>query len=71
MRLLPVDTISSKLIQEVRAGFVLQGSSLAEFCRERRLDVRNVYGALNGKRSGPKAKALARQVIAASRGDDA
>ncbi len=50
---------------------MLKGSSLAEFCRERRLDVRNVYGALNGKRSGPKAKALARQVIAASRGDDA
>jgi lambda repressor-like predicted transcriptional regulator len=61
----------STLIQEVRAGFVLQGTSLTEFCREQGLDRRHVHSALSGRWKGPKANALAQKVFAASRGDDA
>jgi hypothetical protein len=57
--------------QEVKGRFVLNGDTLNAYCTRNGLRRQNVRDALLGVRNGPKAKALARQVIAASRGDDA
>jgi lambda repressor-like predicted transcriptional regulator len=61
----------SASIQEVRAGFVRQGTSLTAFCREQGLDRRHVHSALSGRWTGPTASKVAARVAAASRGDDA
>lgn len=56
---------SNKLLKEVRAHVVAQGTSLAAFCRDNSFDRSSVTLALNGNRSGPKSRDLARRFVEA------
>jgi len=55
-----------ELIQEVRAGFIRQGTTLGFYCRNNNIDGGNVYRLLRGEWNGDKAKALRSQIIEAS-----
>lgn len=55
---------SPELLKAVRAGLVLQGSSLSQWARENGVKRQNLTKALLGSWSGPKAKALVNQVAA-------
>lgn len=58
-----------ELTQEVRAGFIKQGTSLAAYCRDNNIDSSNVYKALRGKWNGKKSQALIKKLIDASKVD--
>lgn len=51
----------------VRAGFLLQGTSLTEWCRSNGTHVSNARGALLGTWNGPKGKAMRTKIIKAAR----
>jgi lambda repressor-like predicted transcriptional regulator len=52
----------------IRAGFVAQGTSLRAWCIAAGVSYSDARKALDGRRNGPKARALAAQIEAASRG---
>jgi len=56
-----------ELINEVRAGFVRQGTSLNAYCRENDISGKNVHKLLNGNWNGPKAKAIRKKIMEASK----
>ena len=56
-----------ELIQEVRAGFIRQGSTLSEYCRDNVIDGGNVYRPLRGQWNSDKAKARRAQIIEAAK----
>lgn len=56
-----------ELLSSVRAGFVLQGTSLSEWCETHQLARQNVRVALLGGWNGQKAQEIRYQVVEASR----
>jgi len=55
-----------ELIQEVRAGFIKQGTSLSAYCRENGIEGKTVHRLLSGKWDGKKARAIRQQLIEAA-----
>ena len=51
----------------VRTGFLLQGTSLTEWCRSNGTHISNARGALLGTWNGPKGKAMRNKIIKAAR----
>ena len=51
----------------VRAGFLLQGTTLTEWCRSNGTHISNARGALLGTWNGPKGKAMRSRIIKAAR----
>lgn len=56
-----------ELYRRVRAGFLLQGTSLKAWCREQGTHDSNVQRALIGSWDGPRARELRRRVVRAAR----
>lgn len=54
-----------------KAGFVLQGITLRQWCRSVGVDTGYATKALTGKQSGPKARQLCERILQASRAVDA
>ncbi len=54
----------------VRAGFVLQGTTMNIFCIRNGIDRRNAHKALVGKWSGVKGRELRNRLIDAARGEE-
>lgn len=54
---------SLELLRQVRAGFLLQGSSLAKWCAENGLSRQWVCASLTGMRRGPAAKAIMHRAV--------
>lgn len=57
-------TPSDALLKEIRAELVRRGTSLKAFCEEHGFVRQHVGQVVSGKRSGPKAKALASVFLA-------
>jgi len=55
------------LYNRVRGGFVAQGTTLSEWCRNRKTSPTNARSALVGAWNGPKGTALREELIEASR----
>ncbi|GEM_PF-731280 len=55
------------LHKRVRAGFLLQGTSLTEWCRANGTHISNARGALLGTWNGPKGKAMRTKIVKAAR----
>lgn len=56
-----------ELIQEVRAGFIRQGTSLSAFCRENEIEGKTVHRLLSGDWNGPIAKQKRKKIMAAAK----
>lgn len=54
--------------QMVRAGFIMQGTTLNEWCAENGTRIQNVRDAFFGRWKGPGADELVRRVTLASAG---
>jgi hypothetical protein len=52
--------------QKVRAGFILQGSTLNQWCRENGVHIQNVRDIFLGRWQGPKATELRHRVSSAA-----
>lgn len=57
---------NKQLVNDVKAGFIKQGSSLHAYCKTNKIDNSNAYKALRGKWNGELGKNLRAQVIAAA-----
>ncbi len=55
-----------ELYNQVRGGFVTQGTSLGRWCRENDIKAQNALNCLVGGWNGPKAKALRVKLIEAA-----
>lgn len=55
-----------KLHQEIRAGFVRQGTTLTRWCTENDLRLSNVRDAILGGWDGPKGQAIRAKVAKAA-----
>jgi hypothetical protein len=55
-------------MNEVKAAFVLRGTSLNRWSKERQIDPSHVQKAVTGKRRGPVARKLLEQVLNSVRG---
>jgi len=62
------DRASPVLYQHVRAGFVLNGTSLNAWCRANGVAHQNARSALMGEWTGPKAAEMVHRLVAASQG---
>lgn len=51
----------------VRTGFLLQGTSLTEWCRNNGTHISNARGALLGTWNGPKGQAMRSRIVKAAR----
>jgi hypothetical protein len=56
---------------QIRAGFVIQGTSFNAWCEKNGVDKKNATRAINRQWDGPKARALVERIRAASKGVDA
>lgn len=56
-------TPSRDLYNRVRAGFVIQGSSLTAWCNSHGVKQQNILHCLVGSWNGPKSQALREQVV--------
>lgn len=66
---MPSATVPNKTEERqrrVRAGFVVQGTSLTAWCRARGVKHQNARKALAGEWKGPKASALIREILQAA-----
>lgn len=54
--------------QKARACFIVQGTTLNEWCRENGSHIQNVRDAVFGRWKGPRADDLVRRVTLASTG---
>ncbi len=54
------------LLLKVKAGFVLQNTSMTRWARENGTHVSNVRNALMGSWDGPRGRAMRRRVIKAA-----
>lgn len=54
------------LVKRVRAGFVLQGTTLGRWCRDNKVMPQHARLALLGGWNGPKGTALRERLMAAS-----
>lgn len=52
--------------QRVRAGFIIQGSTLNQWCSENGTNIQNVRDAFLGRWQGPKANELRQRVTQAA-----
>ena len=59
-------TPSRDLYNQVRAGFIGQGSSLTKWCRNNGIKPQNAIHCLMGTWDGPKGKALRAELISES-----
>jgi len=63
----PTTTTNPKhLVQQVRAGFILRGTTMSAWARQHNLDPSTVRQALYGTWSGPKGRAVRAKVLKAS-----
>lgn len=53
---------------QIRAGFVMQGSSFNAWCEQNGVDKKNATRAINRQWDGPKARAPVERIKAASQG---
>lgn len=70
---MPAANISDELIERqrrIRAGFVVQGTSLTAWCKERGVRHQNARKALDGVWTGPKAAALVEEILQAAGADE-
>jgi hypothetical protein len=58
--------LQNNLLLQVRAGFVLGGTTLATWCRANGIDPGYAHKALAGKTNGPKARQLRDRILSAS-----
>lgn len=54
-------------LDAIRAGFVSQGTSLAQWCRNNGYHRPNVIKAILGQWAGPKAEIMRKTVLSASK----
>jgi len=59
-------TPGDHLYQEVRAGFVRQGTSFSHWCKDSGVARQNAASALLGGWRGPKARAFVKKIMEAS-----
>ncbi|HEL7676555.1 TPA: hypothetical protein UL918_000912 [Stenotrophomonas maltophilia] len=57
------------LHKRVRAGFLLQGTTLTQWCRENGTHISNARGALLGTWDGPKGRDMRSRIVRAARID--
>lgn len=57
---------SQELLRKVRAAFVLQGSSLQNWCKQNGTHNSNARNALIGSWDGPAGKAMRARIVKAS-----
>lgn len=57
---------SLQLLVQVRTGFILQGTTLTEWCRENDTHISNARNALIGTWNGPKGKAMRARLVKAA-----
>ena len=62
-------TGSPELLRSVRASFILNGSSIASWCRENRITRSYAYRALQGETNGPAAVNLRARLLNASQAE--
>ncbi|MGN7832641.1 hypothetical protein ACTJI2_13625 [Pseudoxanthomonas sp. 22568] len=55
------------LVNKVKAGFILQGTTLTQWCRENGTNISNARNALFGTWNGPKGKAMRLRVVKAAK----
>lgn len=60
------DQLTIPLYTRVKAGFLLQGTSLHRWCIESDISRQNAAQALKGIWNGPKAQALRAKIVKAS-----
>lgn len=56
----------TNVLSQVRAGFVLRGTTLHAWCRKHKIDPGYAHKILSGKNSGPSAILLKRRLLDAS-----
>lgn len=56
-------TPTADLVQRVRAGLILRGTSLTAWARKHNTDSANVRHALAGSWAGPKGKAIRAKIL--------
>lgn len=54
--------------QKARAGFVMQGTTLTQWCKSNDTYIQNVRDAFLGKWNGPSAQELVKRVECAAKG---
>lgn len=59
-------TPSRGLYNQVRAGFIMKGSSLSKWCSENGFKHQNALHCLVGSWNGPKAKSLRNKMVCES-----
>lgn len=52
-----------ELVRQVRAGFILQKTTLTEWCRDKGVKRQNAMSCLVGLWDGPKGKQLRSQIV--------
>lgn len=58
---------SLELIRHVRTGFILQGTTLTQWCRENGTHISNARNALIGTWDGPKGRAMRERIVKAAK----
>jgi hypothetical protein len=56
------------LLPQVRAGFILQGTTFTAWCRSNGIDPGYAHHVVSGKTNGPSAQALRSRLVEASLG---
>lgn len=59
------------ILPQVRAGFVLRGTTLRSWCINNKIDPGYAHKVLAGKTCGPRALALRTELLRASQGEAA
>lgn len=62
----PTPDHATQLMRQVRAGFVLQGTTYTQWCREQGVDPSLVRQAIYGLWNGPKGRACRTKVLRAA-----
>jgi gp16 family phage-associated protein len=62
----PPVTNPKHLVQQVRAGFILRGTTMSAWARQNGLDPSTVRQALYGTWNGPKGRAVRAKVLKAA-----
>lgn len=60
---IPISTDRVPIARAIRAGLLLRGHTLSSWCAERRVSPAWVRQALCGKRTGPAARAIMRDLM--------
>ena len=64
---MPVPPPSLDLYRRVRAGFIVQGTTLKAWCRDRGTHIQNARSALIGTWDGPAGRRLRSSIVKAAR----